>query len=123
MGSRVCWWRWLITLLLLRLLLQSVRRQRLMALDVKQAQEVQQVILPEARLALPGLTIESEYRPALSPICQLSRIIRPTQSWHGAGNWRKRIERFHRRCGARRCEMKVQGEAEVGSPCRFSAGK
>jgi serine phosphatase RsbU (regulator of sigma subunit) len=31
---------------------------------VKQAQEVQQVILPEARLALPGLTIESEYRPA-----------------------------------------------------------
>ena len=39
-------------------------RQRLMALDVKQAQEVQQVILPEARLALPGLMIESEYRPA-----------------------------------------------------------
>jgi serine phosphatase RsbU (regulator of sigma subunit) len=35
-----------------------------MALDVKQAQEVQQVILPEARLALKGLTIESEYRPA-----------------------------------------------------------
>jgi serine phosphatase RsbU (regulator of sigma subunit) len=35
-----------------------------MALDVKQAQEVQQVILPEARLTLPGLTIESEYRPA-----------------------------------------------------------
>jgi hypothetical protein len=53
-----------IALLLLRRLLQSVRRQRLMALDVKQAQEVQQVILPEARLALPGLNIESEYRPA-----------------------------------------------------------
>jgi hypothetical protein len=53
-----------IALLLLRRLLQSVKRQRLMALDVKQAQEVQQVILPEARLALPGLTIESEYRPA-----------------------------------------------------------
>jgi hypothetical protein len=53
-----------IALLLLRRLLQSVHRQRLMALDVKQAQEVQQVILPEARLALPGLTIESEYRPA-----------------------------------------------------------
>jgi serine phosphatase RsbU (regulator of sigma subunit) len=35
-----------------------------MALDVKQAQEVQQVILPEARLTLPGLTIESEYRTA-----------------------------------------------------------
>jgi serine phosphatase RsbU (regulator of sigma subunit) len=53
-----------IALLLLRRLLQSVKRQRLMALDVKQAQEVQQVILPEARLALPGLNIESEYRPA-----------------------------------------------------------
>jgi hypothetical protein len=53
-----------IALLLLRRLLQSVKRQRLMALDVKQAQEVQQVILPEARLVLPGLTIESEYRPA-----------------------------------------------------------
>jgi Stage II sporulation protein E (SpoIIE) len=53
-----------IALLLLRRLLQSVKRQRLMSLDVKQAQEVQQVILPEALLALPGLTIESEYRPA-----------------------------------------------------------
>jgi hypothetical protein len=53
-----------IALLLLRRLLLSVRRQRQMALDVKQAQEVQQVILPEAHLTLPGLTIESEYRPA-----------------------------------------------------------
>jgi hypothetical protein len=53
-----------ISLLLLRRLLLSVRRQRQMALDVKHAQEVQQVILPEARLTLPGLTIESEYRPA-----------------------------------------------------------
>jgi hypothetical protein len=53
-----------IALLLLRRLLRSVKRQRLMALDVKQAQEVQQVILPEARLSLQGLLIESEYRPA-----------------------------------------------------------
>jgi hypothetical protein len=51
-------------LLLLRRLLNSVRAQRLMALDVKQAQEVQQVILPEACTTLPGLVIESEYRPA-----------------------------------------------------------
>ena len=36
-----------------------------MALDVKQAQEVQQVILPEARThACRGCLIESEYRPA-----------------------------------------------------------
>jgi Stage II sporulation protein E (SpoIIE) len=53
-----------VALLLLRRLLLSVRRQRQMTLDVKQAQEVQQVILPEARTTLPGLVIESEYRPA-----------------------------------------------------------
>jgi serine phosphatase RsbU (regulator of sigma subunit) len=41
-----------------------VRAQRLMALDVKQAQEVQQVILPVPRTTIPGLVIESEYRPA-----------------------------------------------------------
>jgi hypothetical protein len=50
--------------LLLRRLLLSVREQRLLALDVKQAQEVQRVILPEAVTSLPGLTIENEYRPA-----------------------------------------------------------
>ncbi len=50
--------------LLLRRLMLSVRRQRLMALDVKQAQEVQRVILPEAITTLAGLTIENEYRPA-----------------------------------------------------------
>ncbi len=53
-----------VSLLLLRRLLLSVRQQRLMALDVKQAQEVQQMILPEARTTAPGLVIESEYRPA-----------------------------------------------------------
>ena len=35
-----------------------------MALDVKQAQEVQQVIVPEHRIVLSGFEIESEYRPA-----------------------------------------------------------
>jgi Stage II sporulation protein E (SpoIIE) len=53
-----------VALLLLRRLRQSVRAQRVMAFDVKQAQEVQQVILPEAYTTLPGLVIESEYRPA-----------------------------------------------------------
>ena len=53
-----------LSVLLLRRLVVSVRTQRLMAQDVKQAQEVQQVILPEARTKLPGLIIESEYRPA-----------------------------------------------------------
>jgi hypothetical protein len=50
--------------LLLRRLLFSVKQQRLLALDVKQAQEVQRVILPEAIPSVPGLTIENEYRPA-----------------------------------------------------------
>lgn len=54
-----------LTLLLLRRMVLSLRRQREMALDVKQAQEVQQVILPESRTAVPGFNIESEYRPAL----------------------------------------------------------
>jgi hypothetical protein len=54
-----------LALLLLRRLNISLKRQRRMALDVKQAQEVQQVILPPARMTLPGFKIESEYRPAL----------------------------------------------------------
>jgi serine phosphatase RsbU (regulator of sigma subunit) len=45
-------------------LLLSVKQQRLLALDVKQAQEVQRVILPESVTTVPGLTIENEYRPA-----------------------------------------------------------
>jgi len=45
-------------------LLKSGQEQWAMALDMMQAQEVQQVILPEARTVLPGLVIESEYRPA-----------------------------------------------------------
>jgi len=54
-----------LALLLLRRLLTSLRKQRQMALDVKQAQEVQQVILPQAHMTLPGLEIESEFRPAM----------------------------------------------------------
>ena len=50
--------------LLLRRLLRTVRRQRLREQEVKQAQEVQRVILPEPIETLPGLAIASEYRPA-----------------------------------------------------------
>src|SRR5258708_1794271 len=53
-----------LAVLLVRRLMLSIRRQRLMVLDVKQAQEVQRVILPESRTTVPGLLIESEYRPA-----------------------------------------------------------
>jgi hypothetical protein len=53
-----------LAVLLLRRLVLSIRSQRLMALDVKQAQEVQSVILPEARSSFANLEIETEYRPA-----------------------------------------------------------
>ncbi len=53
-----------IALLLLRRLALSIRSQRQMALDVKQAQEVQQVLMPKEQPPIPGLTIETVYRPA-----------------------------------------------------------
>ena len=53
-----------IALLLLRRLVLSIERQRQMALDVKQAQEVQQVLMPKEQPPIPGLTIETVYRPA-----------------------------------------------------------
>jgi len=51
-------------ILLVRRLLFSLRRQRQLVSDVKQAQEIQQVILPGAVTWFPGYAIESEYRPA-----------------------------------------------------------
>jgi serine phosphatase RsbU (regulator of sigma subunit) len=50
--------------LLLRRMFLSLRLQREQALDIKQAAEVQQVILPESRTLYPGLLIETEYRAA-----------------------------------------------------------
>jgi hypothetical protein len=49
--------------LLLRRLSLSMRRQREITLDLKQAQEVQHVLLPEP-VTVPGLHIETEYLPA-----------------------------------------------------------
>ena len=53
-----------IALLLLRRLALSIRRQRQMALDVKQAQEVQQLLMPKEQPPIPGLAIETVYLPA-----------------------------------------------------------
>lgn len=53
-----------ISVLLVRRLLLSVHRQRQLALDVQQAEEVQHVILPEAHALLNGMVIKSEFRPA-----------------------------------------------------------
>ncbi len=53
-----------LAFLMVRRLFRSLERQRQMALDVRQAEELQQVILPHATTKVPGLVIESEYRPA-----------------------------------------------------------
>ena len=53
-----------LAILLLRRLRQSIQRQRLMALDLKQAQEVQQVLIPEAIPSIPGFTMHAIYKPA-----------------------------------------------------------
>jgi hypothetical protein len=50
--------------LLLRRMFFSLRSQRERALDIKQAAEVQQVMLPDAHARYPGFAVESEYRPA-----------------------------------------------------------
>jgi len=53
-----------IFVLLLRRLMLSMRHQREMALDMKHAAEVQHVLIPNDLPQIPGLVIESEYRPA-----------------------------------------------------------
>ena len=52
------------SIVLLRRFRSSQRRQQAMEQDVAQAQQVQQVLIPEELPHVPGLTIESEYRPA-----------------------------------------------------------
>jgi len=53
-----------VGLLMLLRMLQSVGRQREMALDVKQAQAVQRFLIPKELPPIPGLAIETEYHPA-----------------------------------------------------------
>ncbi|MGC2160556.1 MAG: SpoIIE family protein phosphatase [Silvibacterium sp.] len=53
-----------IFVLLLRRLMLSLQHQREVETDVKQAQEVQQILIPEELPQVPGLKFESEYRPA-----------------------------------------------------------
>jgi hypothetical protein len=52
------------SVVVLRRFRSSQRRQQAMEQDVKQAREVQQVLIPEELPRVAGLTIESEYRPA-----------------------------------------------------------
>ena len=50
--------------LLVRRWLRSAQAQRQMTLEMKQAQEVQQVLIPEAVPSIPGFSIQSIYQPA-----------------------------------------------------------
>jgi serine phosphatase RsbU (regulator of sigma subunit) len=54
----------IITVLLLRRFIASQRRQELWKLEIEQARQVQQVLIPETVPRLQGITILSEYRPA-----------------------------------------------------------
>ncbi len=50
--------------LLVRRWVRSARAQRQMTLEMKQAQEVQQVLIPEAVAQITGFSIQSVYKPA-----------------------------------------------------------
>jgi len=54
----------IITVLLLRRFLRSQRERTQWKLEIEQARQVQQMLIPEALPVVPGLAIESEYRPA-----------------------------------------------------------
>jgi Stage II sporulation protein E (SpoIIE) len=54
----------IITILMLRRFLLGQRDREQWRLEIEQARQVQQMLIPEALPQIPGLTIESEYRPA-----------------------------------------------------------
>ncbi|MHB1958289.1 MAG: PP2C family protein-serine/threonine phosphatase [Acidobacteriaceae bacterium] len=54
----------IITVMLLRRFVYTQRMQEQWKLEIQQAKQIQQVLIPEDLPHVPGLTIESEYRPA-----------------------------------------------------------
>ncbi|MGB8480996.1 MAG: SpoIIE family protein phosphatase [Acidobacteriaceae bacterium] len=54
----------IITVLLLRRFLHAQREREQWRLEIEQARQVQQMLIPEALPSIAGLTLESEYRPA-----------------------------------------------------------
>ncbi len=54
----------IITVLLLRRFLQSQRAREQWRLEIEQARQVQQVLIPEEIPSIPGFALESEYHPA-----------------------------------------------------------
>ncbi len=55
-----------VTVLLLRRFLRAQQEREQWRLEIEQAKQVQQMLIPEALPVVPGLTLESEYRPAQS---------------------------------------------------------
>ncbi len=53
-----------ISLLLIRRFIRRQREREQWRLEIEQAREVQQFLIPEALPNIPGFTLESEYRPA-----------------------------------------------------------
>jgi hypothetical protein len=54
----------LITVMLLNRFFQSQRQKEIWKLEIQQAQQVQQILIPNKLPEIPGFTIDSEYRPA-----------------------------------------------------------
>jgi len=55
----------IVTLLLSRRFLYGQRMREQWRLEIEQARQVQQVLMPEAIPSIPGFALESEYRPSL----------------------------------------------------------
>jgi hypothetical protein len=54
----------IITVLLLRRFLESQRRREQWRLEMEQARQIQQLLIPEELPQIPGFALQSEYRPA-----------------------------------------------------------
>jgi Stage II sporulation protein E (SpoIIE) len=54
----------IITLLLMRRFLKSLRLREQWEAEIDQARQIQQLLIPEAIPTIPGFVLESEYRPA-----------------------------------------------------------
>ena len=54
----------IITVMLLKRFFLSQRQKEIWKLEIQQAQQVQQILIPNKLPEIPGFTIDSEYRPA-----------------------------------------------------------
>src|SRR3974390_1940265 len=54
----------IITVLLMRRFLQSLRLRQQWEAEIDQARQIQQLLIPEAIPTIPGFVLETEYRPA-----------------------------------------------------------